>query len=52
MKKVLTAIGSDMLYEILKEYEYELLPDVPYQEGVIEIIKREFIDVLVVFSEI
>ena len=52
MKKVLTAIGSDILYEMLKEYEYELLPDVPYQEGVIEIIKREFIDVLVVFSEL
>lgn len=52
MKKVLTAIGSDMLYEILSDCECEILPDIPYQDGVIEIIKREFIDILIVFSEL
>lgn len=52
MKKILTAIGSDMLTHILKEQGYEVLSDIPYQEGVIEIIKRDFIDILVVFSEL
>ena len=52
MKKILTAIGSDMLTQILKEHGYEALSDIPYQEGVIEIIKRDFIDILVVFSEL
>lgn len=52
MKKVLSAVGSDSIYEILKEYEYELLKDIPYQEGVLEIVKREFIDGLILFSEL
>lgn len=52
MKKVLTAIGSDMLTNILRKYDYDVLPDIPYQEGVIEVIKREFIDFLVVFSNL
>lgn len=50
MKKVLSAVGSDMIKELLKEYE--VLSDIPYQEGVIEALKRDFIDILVVYANL
>lgn len=50
MKKVLSAVGSDMIKELLKEYD--VISDIPYQEGVIETIKRDFIDILVVYANL
>lgn len=50
MKKILSAVGSDIISEILNEYE--VISDIPYQEGVIEAIKRDFIDILIVYANL
>lgn len=50
MKKILSAVGSDVIKELLSEYA--VISDIPYQEGVIEAIKRDFIDILIVYSNL
>ena len=50
MKKILSAVGSDVIRELLSEYG--VMADIPYQEGVIEAIKRDFIDVLIVYANL
>jgi len=51
-KKIATAIGSDSFYEYLRKKEYDVIPDISYQEGVLELIKKEFIDILIVYDEL
>ena len=51
-KKVATAIGSDTIYNYLLKKQYETIPDISYQDGVLELIKKEFIDILIVYSEL
>lgn len=46
-KRIITAIGSDFIYNYLAEKKYEVITDIPYQDGVLEFIKREFADVLI-----
>lgn len=50
MRKILSAVGSDVIRELLSEYG--VMADIPYQEGVIEAIKRDFIDVLIVYANL
>lgn len=51
-KKIATAIGSDVIYDYLIKNNYEVIPDISYQDGALELIKKEFIDVLIVYSEL
>ena len=39
MRKILSAVGSDVIRELLSEYG--VMADIPYQEGVIEVEKAE-----------
>ena len=41
--KIATAIGGDSIYEYLIKRNYEVVPDIPYQKGIIEIVKKDFI---------
>jgi len=50
--KVVTAVGGDSIYSYLQQKGYEVLPDIAYQDGVLELIKKEFIDILIVYSEL
>ena len=50
MRKILSAVGSDVIRDLLSEYG--VMADIPYQEGVIEAIKRDFIDVLIVYANL
>lgn len=52
MKRILSAVGSSVIERILSKEECEVIEDIPYQEGVLEFIKREFADVLVVSADI
>lgn len=51
-KKIATAIGSDVIYDYLIKNNYKVIPDISYQDGALELIKKEFIDVLIVYSEL
>ena len=51
-KKIVTAIGSDSISSYLTENKYEVITDIPYQEGVLEFIKREFADILILSDEL
>jgi DNA-binding NarL/FixJ family response regulator len=51
-KRIATALGSDSIYNYLIKRSYEVIPDISYQEGVLEIIKKDFIDVLIIYSEL
>jgi len=51
-KKIVTAVGSDIVYDYLTKNGYEVIPDISYQEGVIELIKKEFTDILITYSEL
>ena len=44
-KKIISAIGSDVVEKLLKEMlpEYEIADDIPYQEGLFDtLIKNEY----------
>lgn len=49
-KKVVTATGSDAISKYLCKLEYEVIEDISYQDGVLEFIKKEFADVLILAS--
>lgn len=51
-KKILIATGSDYICKYLSEKQYEVIPDIPYQDGVLEIMKRELADVLILSSKL
>ena len=51
-KKIAIATGSDTIYEYLRKKEYDVIPDISYQEGVLELVKKEFLDILIVYSEL
>lgn len=51
-KRIVTAVGSDSISNYLIKKGYEIVADIPYQEGVLEFIKREFLDVLILSSKL
>lgn len=50
--KVAIATGSEDIYNYLTGKEYDVMSDIPYQEGVLELVKRESIDVLIIYAEL
>ena len=48
-KKIISAIGSDVIEKLLKEMlpEYEIAGDIPYQEGLFDILANSEYDILV-----
>lgn len=50
--KVITAVGNNSIGEFINSEEIEMIEDIPYQEGVLEIIKRNFFDVLILSDEL
>ena len=51
-KKVVTATGSDVISNYLTKNKFEVIADIPYQEGLLEIIKKDFFDVLILSSKL
>ena len=51
-KKIATAIGSDNIYDYLVKNQYEVVSDISYQEGVLELVKKDFVDILIVYSKL
>ena len=47
-KRIVTATGSDIIYKYLFDKSYEVEKDIPYQEGLIEVIKRETFDIAII----
>lgn len=51
-KRIITATGTDSISKYLAEKNYEVIADIPYQEGVLEFVKKEFLDVLILSSKL
>lgn len=51
-KKIITATGSEVIQRYLIERGFEVAEDIPYQDGVLEIIKKEFADVVIVSEDL
>ena len=51
-KRIVTATGSDIIYKYLIDKSYDIEKDIPYQEGLIEIMKRESFDTAIVSSDL
>lgn len=51
-KRIVTATGSDIIYKYLIDKPYDIEKDIPYQEGLIEVMKRESFDIAIVSSDL
>lgn len=51
-KKIITATGSEVISKYLTEKGFDVAEDIPYQEGVLEVIKREFANVIIVSEDL
>ena len=50
--RIVTATGSDTIYKYLIDKSYEVEKDIPYQEGLIEVMKRETFNTVIVSSDL
>ena len=50
--RIITATGSDIIYKYLIAKSYDIEKDIPYQEGIIEVMKRESFDTAIVSSDL
>lgn len=47
-KNIISAVGSDIIFQELTKREYQVKEDIPYQEGIIEVLRNELADILIV----
>lgn len=51
-RKIITAVGSDSICKLLINNGYEVIDDIPYQDGVLQILKKTFTDIIILSEEL